>query len=158
MTSGSPSPKCRHASEKAIEGYFSVHHWLLVFIERYPELLDWINDRIGSFLNDPEKRIKKAVPSLGEFIPLLAVTDKYHWSDVAEPLVLEAFDRNQKWVLMKYPFLGNMKSGQNLAYDKSRILNTFNANQVSLRLILFHVFFLNNIAKPQGTCPPDAPS
>jgi hypothetical protein len=42
-----------------MEGYFSFHHWLLVFIERYPQLLDWINNRIRGFITDPEKRIKK---------------------------------------------------------------------------------------------------
>jgi hypothetical protein len=52
-------PISSHASEKAMEGYFSFHHWLLVFIERYPQLLDWINNRIKGFITDPEKRIKK---------------------------------------------------------------------------------------------------
>ncbi|ELR16842.1 Ubiquitinconjugating enzyme subfamily protein [Acanthamoeba castellanii str. Neff] len=142
-----------HASEKAMEGYFSFHHWLLVFIERYPQLLDWINNRIRGFITDPEKRIKKvclAVPSLGEFIPLLAVTDAYQWQDVAEPLILEVFDRNVKWVLQKYPALGNMQSGGQLDVDKYRLLKTFEASQVSMRLILFHAYFLNTIAKPKG--------
>jgi GNAT superfamily N-acetyltransferase len=52
------------------------------------------------------RSIYQVVPSLGEFIPLLAVTDKYQWKDVAEALILEVFDRNQKWVIQKYPALG----------------------------------------------------
>jgi hypothetical protein len=46
-----------------MEGYFAFHHWLLVFIERYPQLLEWINQRIGGFIKDPEKRIKKVTNS-----------------------------------------------------------------------------------------------
>lgn len=44
------------------------------------------------------------------------MTDAYQWQDVAEPLILEVFDRNVKWVLQKYPALGqsplsNVSSG-----------------------------------------------
>ena len=33
------------ASEKALEGYFAFHHWLLVFLELYPQLLDWVREK-----------------------------------------------------------------------------------------------------------------
>eukprot|EP01092_Planopodium_desertum_P005917 TRINITY_DN243_c0_g1_i5.p1 TRINITY_DN243_c0_g1~~TRINITY_DN243_c0_g1_i5.p1 ORF type:complete len:596 (+),score=162.26 TRINITY_DN243_c0_g1_i5:1229-3016(+) len=138
------------ASEKAMEGYFACHHMLLRFVEEYPELLAWAENRIANFIKSEDYRIKKVVPSLGEFIPLLTITDKYQWEDIREPLLLEVFDRNAKWVLKKYPALGNMKSGSTHIIDKYRLLKTFEANQVSLKLLMFHVYFLNIIAKPKG--------
>jgi len=137
------------ASEKALEGYFAFHHWLLVFIEHYPQLLDWINETIGNFIKDERYRTKRVVPALGEFIPLLACTDKFSWKDVSEAYLLENFDRNQKWVLEKYPALGNL-SNEKEPVDKTRIIQTQNATVVSQRLLMFHVFFLNHIAKPPG--------
>ncbi len=43
-----------------------------------------------------------------------------------------------------------MQSGGELDVDKYRLLKTFEASQVSMRLILFHAYFLNTIAKPKG--------
>jgi len=137
------------ASEKALEGYFAFHHLLLIFVEQYPQILEWANDRIAEFIASEEGRIKKKVPSLGQFIPLLAITDKYSWKDVREALILEVFDRNQKWVLQQFPALGNLKN-EKAEVDKYRILRTFEATKVSQRLVMFHVYFLNNIAKPPG--------
>jgi len=137
------------ASEKALEGYFAFHHLLLVFVERYPSLLEFANTTIKNFIEDEKYRIKKVVPSLGEFIPLLAITDDYSWSDVAAPLIKEVFDRNQKWALKQFPALANTRSFSG-PVDKYRILKTFQATQVSQRLIMFHVYFLNNLANPKG--------
>lgn len=142
------------ASEKALEGYFAFHHWLLVFLERYPSLLDWINETIGNFIKEERYRTKKVVPALGEFLPLLALTDKYHWKDIAEAYLLENFDRNQKWVLKTFPYLGNL-ANEKEPVDKKRIICTQNATVVSQRLLMFHVFFLNHIAKPKGSTVAD---
>eukprot|EP01090_Pellita_catalonica_P001542 TRINITY_DN11301_c0_g1_i2.p1 TRINITY_DN11301_c0_g1~~TRINITY_DN11301_c0_g1_i2.p1 ORF type:complete len:1221 (-),score=297.78 TRINITY_DN11301_c0_g1_i2:66-3446(-) len=139
------------ASEKALEGYFAFHHLLLVFIEEYPELQKWVDETLGNFIASEDKRIKKVVPALGEFIPLLAVTDKYSWKDIRQPLIKEVFDRNQKWALRAYPALGNKKSGGDQVVDLYRIKKTHEATKVSQRLVMFHVYFLKTIAKPRGS-------
>lgn len=47
-----------------------------------------------------------------------------------------------KWILKKYPEL-EKSSGNRL--DKS-----FDASQVSIKLLMFHVLFLSKLARPRG--------
>jgi len=66
-----------------------------------------------------------------------------------QPLILEVFDRNQKWALKAHPLLSNLSANRQ-PVDRNRIIKTFDATKVSQRLIMFHVYFLKNIAKPRG--------
>ncbi len=50
--------------------------------------------------------------------------------------------------ICRYPALGNLRSDQERV-DKYRLGKTWEANSVSLRLIMFHVYFLGSIAKPK---------
>jgi hypothetical protein len=87
----------------ALEGYCAFHHLFLMFLEIYPELKQKVDETIQIFLRDDVSRHKKVIPALGEWLPLLTVTETYKWSDVAVPYLLETFDRNVLWTLKKYP-------------------------------------------------------
>jgi len=139
-----------HASIKALEGYCHFHRFFLHFVEEYPELLDSANDIIRNFIYDPQSRIKKAVPNLGEFLPYLAVTDQYSWEDIREAFLLECFDRNVKWIIEKFPNLKKVHDTPSVGVIRTRITKTFEANKVSMRLLMFHVYFLRHVAKPEG--------
>ena len=52
-----------------------------------------MDGRIRGFLNSAQNRVKAKCPSLGAFINLLCVSDKYTWRDVGRALIGEAFDR-----------------------------------------------------------------
>jgi hypothetical protein len=58
---------------------------LLNLMIEYPELRAKADGIIKNFINDPYRRHKKEVPALGEFLPLLTVTEAYKWEDVALP-------------------------------------------------------------------------
>ena len=141
-----------HASIVAIEGYCAFHHLLLKMIKKFPELSKRIDSTIRNFIKDENARTKNNTPSLGDFIPLLTVSEQFSWFDVRSAYVQENFDRNALWVIKKYPALQNVdRSYSSQSHvNQSRLNNTFDANRTSVRLLMFHVYFLTNIARPDG--------
>jgi hypothetical protein len=79
-----------------------------------------MNEKVENFINKHAHRHKRVsyskfmfilfylininqyVAALGEFLPLLTVS-KFQWKDVAQAYIEESFDRNVKWLLIKYP-------------------------------------------------------
>jgi hypothetical protein len=132
------------ASQKALSGYMAFHHMLLALRKRYPRLRQAIEERIECFLSSEQQRVKSRVPNLGEFICLLSVSDRYDWCSVATPLLTEVFDRNVLWLLKRFPHLASLSD---VGVSQERLRRTFQSSLVSMRLIMFNVWFLNNIAK-----------
>jgi ubiquitin-protein ligase/predicted RNA-binding protein with RPS1 domain len=140
------------ASVMALEGYCAFHHLFLMFLEIYPELKAKVDETIQTFLRDDMSRHKKIIPALGEWLPLLTVTESYNWRDVAVPYLLEMFDRNVLWTLKQYPHLvewsPNTWTDEKVASDRLR--KTYDATNVSKHLLMFHVYFLDKVARPPG--------
>jgi len=95
-----------HASIKALEGYCAFHQMFIKFLEKYPELLAECKKQVSEFFKDEANRHKDKVPSLGDFLCYLTVTPEVNWSDIAQVVVQESFDRQVAWVLKDYPQLG----------------------------------------------------
>eukprot|EP00005_Dracoamoeba_jomungandri_P009923 CAMPEP_0174279236 /NCGR_PEP_ID=MMETSP0439-20130205/61924_1 /TAXON_ID=0 /ORGANISM="Stereomyxa ramosa, Strain Chinc5" /LENGTH=259 /DNA_ID=CAMNT_0015371739 /DNA_START=1202 /DNA_END=1981 /DNA_ORIENTATION=+ len=134
-----------HASIKALEGYCWFHRIFFELVNNSPYLLSRVDQKIKDFIDSPKGRHKDAVPSLGEFLPLLTVSEKYSWRDVGLQYIDEAFTRNAKWIVMKYPELhGNTVS------PSERVAKSFAATEVGLKLLLFNHYFLTQIARPAG--------
>jgi hypothetical protein len=55
-------------SEKALSGYCAFHHMILSFARRYPIIREKANEMVSEFLRNPQKRIKKSVPNLGNLL------------------------------------------------------------------------------------------
>lgn len=141
------------ASVKALEGYFAFHRLLLAFIEMYPELMTEVNNRIASFMKSEAYRLKSVVPSMGDWLPLISASNKYTWADVSSYVVAEGFDRHVIWVCREDPSLATLsdvKDAANPGVEQYRIDKSFEASTVSLKLVLFHVHFLTQIARPKG--------
>lgn len=64
------------------------------------------------------------------------------------PYLSENFDRNALWTIKKYPALADVSNSS--TYDVQRMLKTFDATQVSMKLLMFHVYFFTNVARPEG--------
>ena len=64
--------------------------------------------------------------------------------EVVEPVVNEAFVRNARWAIKKFPELADIQDGSNFSSgassnaDQKRLRLTFQANVVSLQLLSFH--------------------
>jgi hypothetical protein len=132
------------ASTKALEGYCAFHRLLIAFIQRYPELNDYIIGIIDRFVATEEGRHKNVVPALGSFLPLLAVQEKYQWHQVAKAFLFEQFDRNVLWICNKFPELLQIEAAAKVN-DQVRIDKSFQATTVSMRLLMFQIFFLTRV-------------
>jgi predicted RNA-binding protein with RPS1 domain len=133
-------------SQKALEGYFAYHHLLLHCLRAYPKLRERVERSLEAFQQSPERRSKEAVPNLGEFLCLLSVSDSLGWQELGVPILEEAFARNALWILKQAPKLGELTD---VGESRYRLRKSFQANLVSLRLLMFQVAFLQ-LAKPAG--------
>jgi len=134
-----------YASDKTLSGYCVLHRWFIRFVADYPHLLRSINNTVRKFINTPEKRIKRVVPSLGEFLTLLSVAD-YVWEDVREAYLSENLDRSVLWIVKAFPQF-NTATHTTPELEAERITKSFASTRVGKHLLLFHVHFLQNIAK-----------
>lgn len=132
------------ASQKALSGYMAFHHLLLAICKQCPAVQQEVEDRIQRFVSREEERVKTIVPNLGEFMCLLSASNSYTWACVAMPLLAEVFDRNVLWLLKRNPELGELSD---VGASEVRLRCTFQAAVVSLRLLMFNVWFLTNVAK-----------
>lgn len=73
---------------------------------------------------------------------------KYTWNDVKEAYINESLIRNVRWAAQAEPALGSDVPDPVL--DPQRPQRTFLHNQVSFRLLIYHVYFLERIARPAG--------
>jgi hypothetical protein len=79
----------------------------MFFVSKYPELQDTVNMKVFiailtffllflkavSFVRNEDNRHKDVMPSLGEFLPLLTVSNKVTWKEACMPYLYENFDR-----------------------------------------------------------------
>lgn len=137
-----------HASIKALQGYCFFHRMLLAIVDRHPHLKQVIETRIKNFIVKPDCRHKKEVPSLGDFLPLLTVSN-YSWHHLATPVLRETFVRNVLWISKANKDLGLVDPEYDSEKEQVRAQKSFATAQVSLRLLMFHVYFLCNVANRQ---------
>jgi hypothetical protein len=134
-----------HASIKALQGYCFFHRMLLAIVDKYPHLRTVINNRIKNFIIKEENRHKRVVSSLGDFLPLLTVSE-YNWKQLASPVLKETFDRNVLWITKVHPELATARPEYDEEKERERAEKSFKAVNVSLRLLMFQIYFLTNVA------------
>jgi len=133
-----------HTSERALQGYFLFHQLFLWACKEYPTLLVEVNKTVKDFINNPESRLKKNTPNVGEWLTLLSVSTQFNWQDASMSYLTENFERNVMWYVRDNPSLANTEDD---SVNKNRINDTFNKTEVSRNLLAFQVLFLD-IAKP----------
>jgi hypothetical protein len=132
------------ACDRALDGYFLLWRLLQASVSEYG-LQDEVYKRLLAF-RDPANRTKDKVPSVGDWLPLLAVAgDKSRniLDTLAQPILEETFDRNVLWACRDNPQFA--KPEQNVlkqGADMARLQATFTSTKVSKRLLMFHVHFL----------------
>jgi len=133
-------------SKKTFQGFTAIHRLFLALVHEFPQLQTTITQRLKSFMASPEGRHKHKVPSLGNLIALLTVSNTVTWEHFKNAYLSESFDRGVLWTCKKYPSLASVHgpngTPEPVGKETARIKQTFQAMSVSLRLCMFHVFFL----------------
>merc|ERR1719191_658405 len=121
----------RHASERALWGYGSLHHLLLALAEKHVRLRQLADYLVGDFVRGEAARSKDECADLGQLIMLLTVAPR-PWAEVVEPVLMEAAARNVLWV----------DCAKTKPLDKFSAQDWFDATKTSKRLLMFQAFFL----------------
>lgn len=103
---------------------------------------------MGEFIASPERRLKRFVPALGDFLPLITMPMRYGWRELKAAYLNEVYDRNAKWIIGGDPELACEEP--NASIDAQRPERSFEHCCISLKLTLFHLYFAENIARPPG--------
>ena len=133
-------------SIRALEGYCMFHRMFIKFLTEYPELLATCEEKVSSFLSG--KTSKDDVSNLGDFLTLLSVVFKHKWSDIVKLIIPESLARQVLHLVATFPKLE--KEEEDPSIDKERDSVTFEATLVSSRLVMFHMYFLEQVVKNLG--------
>jgi len=136
----------KHASEKALIGYCAFHHILCFLAEKYPKMKKLALLRVRRFINDETYRHKLHTPDLGKFLLNLAICYRFKWEDLKDAFIAECNVRNVRWYLQKHPVLEYYDTAK--CSDSERIECTLKATTISRRLVIFQIWFIRHIARP----------
>ncbi|OAL42903.1 hypothetical protein IQ07DRAFT_593538 [Pyrenochaeta sp. DS3sAY3a] len=136
-----------HASEKAVESYFSLFHLLLCLATENAKVVAGANRTVSRFLSGP--RNKKQFPDLGHVLVAALISDTGLTEELTFQIIKEAVLRNVVWMLD--PTGADMAE---LAYlepssiSDYRLINTFKASPTSYRLLMFLKLFSSTARPP----------
>ncbi|GAB4817332.1 hypothetical protein N2152v2_004378 [Parachlorella kessleri] len=137
-------------SERALNTYVALHRLMMAVCEHY-KLWEVVDRRIARFLSSEAERSKSQTPSLGNMLPLLALSRRYDWRDVLPMILAEAQDRSILWICKSDASLeSRLMRGPEAALDPALLKGAWEGNKVSRRLFQFHAAFLNLVARPGG--------
>jgi len=131
------------ASDPLLDGYCQIYRLLLALAQRYPSMRTQVSQRLQRFVREEGARTKAREPSLGVFVPLLALANGLRWSELAWPLLHEAFDRGVLWACRDHPELAEADGCD----PEQRLQWSWEGRRVACRLLAFHYGFLSRFAK-----------
>lgn len=137
-----PQSTLTHASEKAVEAYFSIFHLLLCLATEHDRIIPDVNRRLESFLAG--QTLKETCPNLGFLLVAALVSDKGLTQELTLAIIKEAILRNVVWML------SGGKNGKRMAelnyiepsaVSEYRLDKTFESGIISYRLLMFQALF-----------------
>lgn len=141
------------ACEKSYQGLIRIHRLFLALAQQYPDIEKEALRRLKLFVSDEKYRTKAACPNLGAVVPLLMIVDDkvFNWPRMCLPYMRETFDRCVLWACKKFPSLERTHDAtgkvESVTQAESRVELTLQASQVTLRLVMFHVYFLKALCR-----------
>jgi len=130
-------------SIKALEGFTGIHHLLLAFCEKYPDIEKIATQRVKRFVESSMVRDKEITPDIGELLIDVALST-YTWDDFSPFWIEECFVRNARWILAKHPNLMELEAKSSCV----RLNQSFEATRTGQRLAMFQRFFITEVASP----------
>ncbi|KAJ3046112.1 Ubiquitin-conjugating enzyme E2 2 [Rhizophlyctis rosea] len=152
---------CDHGmavSARAVECYFLLHRLLMGFFDVYPILRTKIETQVATFIRSENNRTKEAMPSLGDFLPLLSFSS-FSWVDprVHNAVLDETADRAVLWMCRDHPELAKVSvvAKESVKVDLERLRKSWDSGKVSRRLLMFHCYALYMCRKSGGVTEQD---
>ncbi|KAH3916731.1 hypothetical protein HBH56_062440 [Parastagonospora nodorum] len=137
-----------HASEKAVEAYFSLYHLLLCLATEDAATVAGANRIVNRFISGP--RTKTQFPDLGHVLVAALISDAGMTANLTLLIIKEAILRNVVWMLdakgAGYTELAYLEPSHISEY---RLSKTFEASPTSYRLLMFLKLF-SSAARPSG--------
>merc|ERR1719389_1295943 len=87
----------RHASERALWGYCSLHHLLLALADKHIRIRQIADKMLRRFVASEADRTKEQCADIGQLLMLLTVAPR-PWGEILDPVLSETFARNVLWV------------------------------------------------------------
>lgn len=112
------------------------HGLLLLLAREYPEITEYMDEMIRTFITDKESRTKKHTPNLGQVLLCCLFSKEYTINDIIEAYFEEQLDRQVFWILNKIPELED--DSNTMVIDTNRVEVTFTSQIVSYRLTMFY--------------------
>jgi stress response protein SCP2 len=130
-----------------------VHQLFLGLAHVYPEIKSEALRRLKKFALKEDNRTKSACPSIGDILPLMMVVDEksFSWCNICTPCLMESFDRAVLWICKAHPKLericGHNGKPESDTETEERLVLSREAMAVSMRLLMFHVYFLRTCCR-----------
>ena len=140
-----------HASEKAVEAYFTIFHLLLCVSCEQPGIVKQADQMVSDFL---QGRVSKAdCPNVGVLIGAALICTSGLTEPLMRAIINESIKRNVVWMLdsrgQNMPELAYFEPSAVSVY---RMQRTFEASLTSYRLLMFYSLFYR-IARADPTTP-----
>lgn len=137
-----------HASEKAIESYFSLNHLLLCLATQQDQIVRDANRQLQYFQSGHTS--KESFPNLGQLLVTVLVSDQGLAPELTLAIIREAILRNVVWMLdNKGAGMAELSYIEPCAVSEYRLQRTFQASKTSYRLLMFFALFYR-AARPPG--------
>jgi len=136
-----------HASEKAIESYFSLFHLLLCLATEHGRIVGNADRCCLRFLEGHTS--KDDCPDLGQLLVAVLISEEGLTEDLTLAIIKEAILRNVVWMLdRKGAGMAELSYIEPSAVSNYRLQRTFEASKVSYRLLMFLALFYKNARIP----------
>ena len=138
-----------HASEKAVDSYFSLFHLLLCLATEQDQIVRDVNRHVQSFLAGHTS--KEACPNLGHFLVAILISDHGLTQGLIFAIIKEAILRNVVWMLdNRGKGMAELSYLEPSAVSEYRLQRTFEASKVSYRLLMFQALFYRTARAASG--------
>lgn len=128
-----------HISLVAIRRLFNFIRLFRLLIELQPDAEKILNQRLKTFKEEPEKRVKDHCSALGDILSFATVSSSYKLNDVLDAYLEEQLDRQAFWIIRQIPELDHTDDkfkGKEVILEESRNEVCFKTGMVGFHITM----------------------
>jgi len=128
-----------HISLVAIRRLFNFIRLFRLLIELQPDAEKILNQRLKTFKEEPDKRVKDHCSALGDILSFATVSSSYKLNDVLDAYLEEQLDRQAFWIIRQIPELDHTDDkfkGKEVILEESRNEVCFKTGMVGFHITM----------------------